>query len=185
MRKMFVLVGLLTIAGRSWPQAGATVTGQQKHVSYDVSFPNAAHHEAHVIATFSGIPRGQVLHVRMSRSSPGRYAETAFAKNVYDVTATGGDRRPAVITRPDGDGWDVAGHDGTVRISYTVWGDRIDGTYVSIDHFHAHMNMPATFIWARGMENASIRLSIHAPAGWSVATQLRPTHDSTVFTAPS
>jgi hypothetical protein len=106
---MFLLVGLLAIVGWSGPRAGATVTDPQKRVTYDVSFPNAAHHEAHVIATFFGIPRGNELHVRMSRSSPGRYAETAFAKNVYDVTATGGDGKPAVVTRPDADGWDVAG----------------------------------------------------------------------------
>jgi predicted metalloprotease with PDZ domain len=184
MTKMFLLAGLLVIAGGSGPRAAATLTDQQMRVSYDISFPNAAHHEAHVVATFSGLPRGQVLHVRMSRSSPGRYAETAFARNVYDVTATGSDGKPVVITRPDADGWDLAGHDGTDRISYTVWGDRIDGTYLSVDHFHAHMNMPATFMWAREMERAPIRLSIHAPAGWNIATQLQPTADSGVFTAP-
>jgi predicted metalloprotease with PDZ domain len=161
-----------------------TVGAQQQRVDYDIAFPNAAHHEAHVIATFSGIPRGQILHVRMSRSSPGRYAETAFAKNVYDVTASGSHGNVLVVTRPDADGWNVSGHDGTVRISYTVWGDRIDGTYLGIDHFHAHMNMPATFIWARETDRAPIRLSVHAPPGWSVATQLGPTSDSSVFTAP-
>src|SRR5258706_11865778 len=149
MTKAFLLVGLLAIVGWSRPRASATVADPQKRVTYDVSFPNAAHHEAHVIATFAGIPREQVLHVRMSRSSPGRYAETAFAKNVYDVTATCGDGKPAVVTRPDADGWDVAGHDGAVRMSYTVWGDRIDGTYLSVDHFHTHMDMPCPFIWAR------------------------------------
>jgi predicted metalloprotease with PDZ domain len=46
------------------------------------------------------------------------------------------------------------------------------------------MNMPATFMWARAMERAPIRLSIHAPTGWSVATQLQPTADSSVFSAP-
>jgi predicted metalloprotease with PDZ domain len=161
-----------------------TVGAQQQRVDYDIAFPNAAHHEAHIIATFSGIPRGQILHVRMSRSSPGRYAETAFAKNVYDVTASGSHGNVLVVTRPDADGWNVSGHDGTVRISYTVWGDRIDGTYLGIDHFHAHMNMPATFIWARETDRAPIRLSVHAPPGWSVATQLGPTSDSSVFTAP-
>ena len=121
----------------------------------------------------------------MSRSSPGRYAESPFAKNVYDVTATDGHGRALVVARPDAYGWDVTGHDGTVRIAYTVWGDRIDGTYLSIDHFHAHMNMPATFMWAREMDLAPIRLSIHAPLGWRVATQLEPTADSTVFAAPN
>lgn len=121
----------------------------------------------------------------MSRSSPGRYAESPFSKNVYDVTATDGHGRAVGVARPDAYGWDMTGHDGTVRISYTVWGDRIDGTYLSIDHSHAHMNMPATFMWAREMVLAPIRLSIHAPSGWRAATQLQPTADSTVFTAPN
>ena len=85
----------------------------------------------------------------MSRSSPGRYAVANFAKNVYDVVATDGRNRPLQTTRPDSHGWAVRGHDGTVRISYIVWGDRIDGTYLSIDHSHAHLNMPATFMFAR------------------------------------
>ncbi len=165
---------------------GALETGaQEKRVEYDVSFPNTGVHEARVIATFSGVPRGSTLHVRMSRSSPGRYAPASFAKNVFDVVASDGQGRPLALTRPDSHGWDIAGSDGTVRVQYTVWGDRIDGTYLSVDHTHAHMNMQATFMFAHGMESAPIRLRIHPQPGWSVATQLAPTSDSTVFTAPN
>jgi predicted metalloprotease with PDZ domain len=157
----------------------------QQSVEYDISFPNAAQHEARVIATFRGLPRGSTLHARMSRSSPGRYALATFAKNVYDVKAVDRRGRELAITRPDPHGWDVGGHDGAVRITYTVWGDRTDGTYLSIDHSHAHLNMPATFIFARGMDAAPIRLTIHPRKDWLVATQLVPTKDSTVFTAPN
>jgi len=163
----------------------SSLAAQQKQVDYEISYPNAAQHEARVTATFSGVPRGTTLHVRMSRSSPGRYAPAQFAKNVYDVTAADGRGRALSVTRPDSHIWDVAGHDGTVRIQYTVWGDRIDGTYLSIDHTHAHMNMPATFMWAHGMEDAPIRLAIHPQPGWQVATQLAPTEDSSVYTAPN
>ena len=165
--------------------ASSRLAAQAKRVEYDISYPNAAQHQARVVATFIGVPNGSTLHVRMSRSSPGRYTPTTFAKNVYDVTATDGRGRPLGLSRPDSHGWDVAGHDGTVRIQYTVWGDRIDGTYLSIDHTHAHMNMPATFMWAHGMEDAPIRLTVHPQPGWRVATQLAPTSDSTVFTAPN
>ena len=51
---------------------------------YKVSFPNRAHHEAEITAIFSGVPSGP-LQVRMSRTSPGRYALHEFAKNVYNV----------------------------------------------------------------------------------------------------
>ena len=166
--------------------AGSSIcNAQQKRVEYDVSFPNAAQHEARVIATFVGISPGRALNVRMSRSSPGRYAETFFAKNVYDVAATDGRGKAAAVTRRDTDSWDVATDDGTVRVSYTVWGDRTDGTYLSIDHFHAHMNMPATFMWSSELERAPIQLTIHVPSEWKIATQLAPTADSAVFTAPN
>lgn len=165
---------------------GASIAhAQQTRVEYDISFPNAAQHEARVIATFAGVSPGRALNVRMSRSSPGRYAETFFAKNVYDVSATDGRGKSVNVSRRDTDSWDVAADDGTVRVSYTVWGDRTDGTYLSIDHFHAHMNMPAMFMWAPALERAPIRLTIHAPPGWRVATQLAPTPDSSVFTAPN
>ncbi|HEX2781197.1 MAG TPA: PDZ domain-containing protein, partial [Gemmatimonadaceae bacterium] len=156
----------------------------QQRVEYDISFPNAAQHEARVVATFRGVPRGSVLHARMSRSSPGRYALHEFAKNVYDVSAEDSRGRAIALSRPDPYGWDAAGHDGTVRISYTVFGDRTDGTYLGVDRTHAHLNMPATFMWARGMDAAPIRLAIHRPSEWQVATQLVPTSDST-FTAPN
>ncbi|HUQ47151.1 MAG TPA: PDZ domain-containing protein [Gemmatimonadaceae bacterium] len=165
--------------------SGSQVAAQQQRVEYDISFPNAGVHEGHVVATFTGVPRGRTLHVRMSKSSPGRYAVASFAKNVYDVVATDGKGKALTAGRPDSHGWDIAGHDGTVRVEYTVWGDRIDGTYLSIDHTHAHMNMPATFMWARGLENAPVGLTIHPQPGWSVATQLEKTKDSTRFTAPN
>lgn len=162
-----------------------TGSAQQQRVEYDVSFPNSAVHEARVVATFVGAPRRSTLHVRMSKSSPGRYALASFAKNVYDVTAADGQGHRLAVVRRDSHGWDVAGHDGTIRVEYTVWGDRIDGTYLSVDHTHAHMNMPATFMWAHGFEDAPIRLTIHPQRGWSVATQLAPTKDSAVFAAPN
>lgn len=161
------------------------LAAQQRSVEYDVAFPRAEQHEARVTATFRGAPAGQLLHLRMSRSSPGRYALHSFAKNVYDVSAVDGRGRALAITRPDPHGWDVARGDGTVRISYTVFGDRTDGTYLGVDHSHAHINMPSLFMWARGMENAPIRLNLHPRAGWRIATQLVPTADSTIFVAPN
>lgn len=158
---------------------------QTRSVEYEVAFPNAEQHEARVTATFRGVPRAQPLQIRMSRSSPGRYALHNFAKNVYDVEAVDGRGRRIALARPDAHGWDAAGHDGTVRVSYTVWGDRVDGTYAGIDRTHAHLNAPATFAFARGMEDAPVRLVVRPRPGWRVATQLRPTADATTFTAPN
>ncbi len=156
----------------------------QVPVAYEVEFPNAIHHEAEIAVTFPDVPAGP-LEVRMSRRSPGRYALHEFAKNVYSVEAFDGDGRPLEITRPNPYQWNVSGHDGTVRVEYTLFGDRVDGTYTAIDNTHAHLNMPATFMWARGLQERPISVSFTAPdLDWRVATQLAPTDDPMRFTAP-
>jgi predicted metalloprotease with PDZ domain len=174
--RAFGLAGLALLA--------AGTAAAQPRVEYEIRYPNRVHHEAEVTATFHGVSAGRPLQLRMSRTSPGRYALHEFAKNVYSVRADDGNGRALSVTRPDPHQWDVAGHNGTVRVTYTLFGDRVDGTYTAIDATHAHLNMPATFVWALGMENAPVRVRFDRPEGWRVATQLAPTPDSSVFTAP-
>jgi predicted metalloprotease with PDZ domain len=164
----------------------AAAAAAQQPVEYRVAFPAPAHHWAQVEVTFPGLPDG-TLQARMSRSSPGRYALHEFAKNVYDLHAFDGKGTELAPTRPNPYEWDVAGHDGTVRILYKVYGDRVDGTYLGIDTTHAHLNMPATLMWARGLESRPVRLRFDPPPalGWTPATQLFPTSDAWTFTAPN
>lgn len=151
---------------------------------YEIAFPNAVHHEAEVKVVFSNVSAGP-LELRMSRSSPGRYALHEFAKNVYRVKAVDSRNRELRVTRPNPHQWDVSGHDGTVVVTYTLFGDRADGTYSAIDLTHAHLNMPATFMWARGTQSRPIRITFRPPRrDWKVATQLAPTRGPFTFTAP-
>jgi predicted metalloprotease with PDZ domain len=153
-------------------------------ISYEISFPNIVHHEAEVKAVFTALPPGP-LHARMARSSTGRYALHEFAKNVYSLRAVDSKGRELTVTRPDPYGWDVAGHDGTVTVTYTVFGDRADGTYPGFDPVQAHIQPPATFMYARGLESRPVRVTIHRPnPAWTIATQLVPTSDPETFTAP-
>ena len=104
-----------------------------------------------VEATFTGLPAGPVeLHI--SRSSPGRYALHEFAKNVYGLTVVDGAGHALTAAPLDPSAWTVGGHDGTVKATYRVFGDRIDGTYLAVDATHAHINMPAALMWARGFD---------------------------------
>jgi predicted metalloprotease with PDZ domain len=125
------------------------------------------------------------LQMRMSRSSPGRYAIHEFAKNVYQVSVVDGQGNPLTFTRSSPYQWDIDGHDGTVTVTYTLFADRAGGTYSGIDLTHAHLNMPATFMWARGFDQRPIVVTFRpADESWKVATQLAPTDDSYTFTAP-
>src|SRR5581483_1078389 len=161
------------------------VASAQTKVDYIISFPNAVHHEAEVSVTFSGAPVGKPLEVRMSRSSPGRYALTEFAKNVYNVKAFGENGAALTVTHPNPYQWDVPEHRGEVTVTYTLFADYASGTYSGIDNTHAHLNMPATFMWARGFDKAPVRITFRpAVSDWKVATQLVPTNDRYTFTAP-
>jgi predicted metalloprotease with PDZ domain len=164
----------------------AAPAAAQQPVQYVVSFPAPAHHWAQVEVTFPELPAGP-LQARMSRSSPGRYAVHEFAKNVYDLHAFDGKGGELTPSRPNPSEWDLTGHDGTIRIVYKVYGDRVDGTYLGIDTTHAHMNMPATLMWARGLEGRPIRIRFEPPQdlGWTPATQLFPTPEAWTFTAPN
>ncbi|HMI62672.1 MAG TPA: hypothetical protein VK518_17265, partial [Puia sp.] len=71
-----------------------TTTAQR--ISYIVSFPNLAHHEAQVELVANDIPTRNAI-FRMSRSSPGRYATHEFGKNIYDVKAFDQSGKPVTI----------------------------------------------------------------------------------------
>jgi len=139
-----------------------------------------------VEATFPDV-MNDVLELRMSRSSPGRYSLHDFAKNVYDVHAFAANGSEIHPTRPDPYGWNVAGHGGSVTVKYKVFGDRVDGTYLGVDSTHAHINMPASMMWAHGLEERAMIVSLEQPAGaaWRVATQLHPGGSALEFTAPN
>ncbi len=173
--KLMLAIAPLIIPSAVWAQSP---------VEYDVSFDNAVHHEARISVTWRDIGDAP-LQLRMSRSSPGRYAIHEFAKNVYQVWVVDGQGNQLTFTRPSPYQWDVAGHDGTVTATYTLYADRAGGTYSGIDLTHAHLNMPATFMWARGFDDRPISITFSPDdETWRVATQLQPTDDNYVFAAP-
>ena len=74
-----IALGLLTGCGYSQSTAP---------IAYVISFENRAHHEAEITIRYSALGDAP-LQLRMSRSSPGRYALHEFAKNVYGFRASG------------------------------------------------------------------------------------------------
>ncbi len=154
-------------------------------ISYDIRFPRAVHREGEVTVRFRAVPIGP-LRVRMSRSSPGRYALHEFAKNVYSVKAADAAGAPLKVTRVSPHEWTVTGHRGEIVFSYTLYADRADGTYAGIDDTRAHLNIPATFAWAPALTTRPIQVTFHRPdPAWKIATQLQPTADPETFRAPN
>jgi VCBS repeat-containing protein len=156
-----------------------------KAIYYKVSFPNAVHHEAEIELTIPAAPAG-TLKFRMSRSSAGRYATHEFGKNVYNVKATDPDGSALIVKQTEGDVYEVDKHGDAVKISYTLFANWTDGTYASIDPSHAHLNMPAAFMWLAGIDDRAVKFEFNDldKYGWKVATQLK--HEgSNVYSAPN
>lgn len=149
---------------------------------YNISFEDAVHHEATINAVFTNL-KAEEATFAMSRSSPGRYALHEFAKNVYNVKVTDGKGKELMATRPDPYSWKVKGHDGAIQVSYTLFGNHGDGTYAQIDETHAHLNLPATFIYVPELEAQEIEVSfdIRDDLNWKIATQLKHQKDNTYY----
>jgi predicted metalloprotease with PDZ domain len=181
-RPLLIALALVAFAPSRFHAAGP--------VTYRVSIPEPQHHWMQVEAVFSDLGSAP-LELRMSRSSPGRYSIHDFAKNVYDVHAAGPDGRELPVSRPDPSGWTVGAHGGSVTVRYKVFGDRVDGTYLAVDTTHVHLNMPAAIMWARGLDDRPVTLTLLPPdpavtrRGWTVATQLHPGSAPLEFTAPN
>src|SRR5215470_11311533 len=158
----------------------------QAPVSYRFTFPEPEHRWMQVEVSFADLSSNP-LELHMSRASPGRYALHEFAKNVFDLQVTDSAGTSLAVTHTAPHQWVVTTHPSTVRVTYRVFGDRTDGTYLSIDPAHAHINMPAALMWARGLDTRPVNVRFELPAGsnWRVATQLFPGADAQTFTAPN
>ena len=176
--------GLLGVLGGS--PSSALAQASPAPVDYRLSFPAPAQRWLAAEVRFDDVGPAP-LHVRMSSASPGRYARHEFAKNLIEIAFTSAAGDPVEAERRGPAHWVVSGHGGGVRVRYRLFGDRVDGTYLGIDATHAHMNMPATLLWAEGLGDRPARVTLEPPAdaAWRAATQLYPTPDPLVFTAPN
>ena len=164
--------------------ASFSVNAQQE-ISYELSFPNAIHHEAEITMRIANVPDGP-LKVRMSRSSPGRYATHEFGKNVYYFKAFDEQGKRLVVQQPAGDEYIIPIHGGTVKVTYTLFGNWTDGTYAGFDETHAHINIPSTFAFPIGMDKRArtVKFNYKEKQNWKVATQLKPLENE-VYYAPN
>ena len=132
------------------------------------------HHEAKVQISFPDVKTNSI-NIKMSRTSPGRYALHEFVKNVYGFKATNSKGEELKVEREDPYSWQVSDHDGTVNIEYILFANRGDGTYSQIDETHAHLNIPATFMYAEEFQHRPIEVNfdVREDLNWKVATQLK------------
>jgi len=142
-------------------------------IVYTLNLANVQQHELGITVDFPAVRPG-IFRIKMPQSSPGRYAQHNFAKNIYDLKAYAADGREVAVHQEDIATWAVAGHGGAVRLTYTLFANGGDGTYAGIDDRKLHLNMPAAFLYGDQLNDRPVLLRI-APdqrPEWTVATQL-------------
>ncbi|RZK43867.1 MAG: M61 family peptidase [Pedobacter sp.] len=147
----------------------------QQEIKYELSFPNVVHHEAQITMKIPSVPQGP-LKIRVGRSSPGRYATHEFGKNVYHLKAFDVQGKPLNVHQLAGDEYVIPTPSSAVKITYTLFGNWIDGTYAGFDETHAHMNIPAVFAFPVGMDKRArvVKFNGIEKFNWKVVTQLKP-----------
>lgn len=154
-------------------------------ITYTLDMTDVQQHELHITVDFPAVSSGAFKLV-MPTASPGRYAEHNFAKNVYDVKAYDSNDSEILVNRDGINNWIITGHDGRVKVTYTLFANDGDGTYSGIDNRKLHLNMPATFLFGEQLNDRPVLLKIptNQRPSWQVATQLEDLGDRT-FAAPN
>ncbi|MFK8164135.1 MAG: M61 family peptidase, partial [Lewinella sp.] len=163
----FLLLPLLLSAQLDW------VANHPATITYTLDLANVQQHELRITADFPAVGPG-VFKVKMPQSSPGRYAQHNFAKNVYDLKAFAANGQELEVY-PEGIAeWAIAGHDGAVKLEYTLFANGGDGTYSGIDDRKLHLNMPASFLYGEVLNDRPVMLKIKdgQRPEWTVASQL-------------
>lgn len=144
-------------------------------IVYTLDLENVQQHELRITVDFPAVKPG-VFTVRMPQASPGRYAVHNFAKNVYDLKAYDGKGNELAVSQEEITAWAIAGHDGAVRLEYTLFANGGDGTYSGIDDRKLHLNMPASFLYGEQLNDRPILLGVKAGQRpeWTMASQLVP-----------
>ncbi|MCG8307860.1 MAG: PDZ domain-containing protein [Cytophagales bacterium] len=145
----------------------------QDTLTYNISFPNAVHHEAEITFQIGDVQNRELTAI-MSKSSPGRYAIHNFAMNVYNLKAYDRTASEIPIEKIKPDAWRFRDFGDSLTIKYTLYANYANGTYSGIDAKFAILNMPATLLWMDGMHQNPVKLIFHLPdtSTWKVATQL-------------
>ena len=155
-------------------------------IRYSLDLTNVAQHELDITVDFPAVGT-DVFTVRMPQSSPGRYAQHNFAKNVYDLTAEDADGQALDVHAAGIGVWQIAGHGGAVTLHYTLFANGGDGTYAGIDDQKLHLNMPACFIYGEKLNDRPILLDITEGqrTNWTVASQLQALGSDRLRAAPN
>ncbi|HKY60457.1 MAG TPA: PDZ domain-containing protein [Gemmatimonadota bacterium] len=177
------ILALAVLLGAGAARAQVAVTDDT--IRYSIGWDNPASQLYAVRVTAAA--DGEPVMFSLPAWRPGRYILQNYAANVQGVRAEGPDGRPLEVEWLDLDSWRVE-PDGarTVTLVYDYYAVTFDAGSSTLRPEVAYFNPVNLFPWVEDRLDHPVTLTIGAPAGWAVATQLAPAvgGNERVFVAP-
>src|SRR3569623_913655 len=142
-------------------------------LSYAVHLDAPATHTATVELRFA--PEGDAVDVTLPAWCPGSYLIRDYARFVRDLAATGDDGQPRRVTKLDKQTWRIdRGGAKELVVRYALYGHDLTVRTNHIDHDHAFLHGPATFLYPVTQRAAAVEVELRGyPAPWTIVTALR------------
>jgi predicted metalloprotease with PDZ domain len=138
-------------------------------VAYSVSMLGTKSHLLDVEIRLSGLA-GAAVELVMPAWTPGSYKIRDYSRNVQEFSA--GRHR---WTRVDKNRWRVmTGGTESARITYRVYAFEMNARGAHLDADHGYLNGAAVFMYLDGSKDRPVTLDVRVPAGWRIATGLKP-----------
>ena len=177
--RTFVVV---TCALASAPAAAQARNGAFR-AEYMVEVKDTAAHLFHVTATFSNL-RQPRLDLALPAWTPGWYTIENYAKNLlrFTVTDGAGTRLPAPLSHAQTWRIDTRGKDRLIA-EFDYFANVLAVNQAKITDTYAFFTGTQLFLEPVGHRDTPATVRFKVPQGWRIATALRDTPDSTIYTA--
>lgn len=127
---------------------------------------------------------GEYLDLALPAWTPGAYKIVDNARNLRGLIVLDAEGARLGVTRLDFHTWRVHHRGAGFTVRYQVYGDKMVIHQAQLNASHAFVNGCMVFLYPKGGEHWSAKLTVDAPPGWNVATGL-DSSDINVFHASS
>ncbi|MCI0691901.1 PDZ domain-containing protein [candidate division KSB1 bacterium] len=151
----------------------------QSPLEYSLTLKNPAAHLLQVDLTVQA--NGKSMDFSLPAWAPGSYAIANYAKYVQEFSARDASGKKLAWEKIDKQTWRVSGYAApqTLTISYRIYAATLSDTQSEFNDEHAHVFGPQVFLYPVNMKEQPVRLLIHRPSRWRIATGLEALNDST------
>jgi len=170
-----ILLFTIILSGALWAQS---------QLEYTLTLQNPHLHLLQVELTVQS--SGNATDFSLPSWAPGSYAIVNYAKYVQEFAARDAAGKTLAAEKIDRQTWRVTGAAPSQKIiiSYRVHAATLSDTESDFNDEHAHIFGPQVFMYPVNMKAQAVRLVVHRPAHWRLATGLAALNDST-FSAPN